>query len=115
MARNDRKVASQPHRAHRKNVTVPKKKGVRAVIVAWKDHYAVHNPPWITREEITASITADGDSLVLTMGWIVCEDSEHLVVAQSLDINNDTSGDHMVIYKALIVKMWTIGTLPYND
>jgi hypothetical protein len=106
MARNDRKVAHKPHKPNRTNVAP-------FVIVAWRDHYAVHDPSWVSHDAIPALLgDEDSHSIVLTGGWIVGEDNDRVVIAQSLDISNDTSSDQMVVYKKLIVKQWKFGELP---
>ena len=112
MARNDRKMASQSHSAHRKNVASQK---TRFVIVMWKDHYAVTKPAWMARDALREALEdEDSDALVFTGGFVVFEDKERLVIAQSIGADDKQSDNHMVVYKALIVKEWKFGELPSN-
>lgn len=67
------------------------------IVVGWKDHYDLEHA-WVTIDEIPQNA-----AIIITVGFVVREDDDELVLARDMDCDQDKVGGVMIIHKPLIV------------
>lgn len=72
---------------------------IKILYVIWLDHCSVSS--WMDREE--AIKTADMAE-IHTVGWLIHEDKDKLVLALNIDSSNDNVSDAITIYKKCITE-----------
>ena len=79
---------------------------IRMVLVTWLDSgLASSDAEWQTTEEIVGSMRLHDESSmqVSTVGYLIHEDDEHLVVAQSYDPHNEHFLNAQMIFAPCVI------------
>jgi hypothetical protein len=75
----------------------------RLVVVEWLDSGMAIGGEWKTSGEFIEHVhESDNILLVTTLGYLLQEDDEHLIVAQSRDEHNDQYLNAQVIYRPCV-------------
>ena len=81
---------------------IPDRIKLKGVVVVWSDHYSTSD--W--QPLVNAIESAEADALNVSMGWLLDESDDRVVLALTRSIEDDRVSDVLVVYKAAIRRMW---------
>lgn len=74
----------------------------RMVRVEWIDSGMSRSEGWEDAQDIVRALTEEGSFEVVTIGWLIHEDDERIIVAQSHDTFNDAYYNAHAIYRPCV-------------
>lgn len=82
---------------------------MKAEVIAWADPFSMCTSDWATPAEARAGAFEDNeDGLNYSVGWLIGDYKDRIVLALTKDMMGGRVSDCLVIYKSLIRKRWKL-------